>query len=100
MLHFSTDLNHLNDLDLVLQGDDLAIHRLHGNDVLILLVKVDAVDASEELLEVGLDDSGVGRLTQNLQQVVVTNEVESGELGTLLLQWPQLTMKNDDNLML
>ena len=100
MQHSSTDLNHLNDLDLVLQGHDLAIHRPHGDNVLILLVKVDAVDASEELLEVGLDDGGVGGLTQNLQQVVITDEVESGELGTLLLQWQQLTMKNDDNLML
>ena len=84
--HFSTDLNHLHNLDLVLQGHDLAINRFHGDNVLIVLIKVDAVDAREELLQVGLDDCGIGGLTKDLQQVIVTDEIETGELSTLFLQ--------------
>ena len=83
---FPTDLHQLDDLNLVFQGHDLAVDRLHGDDVLVVLVKVDAVDAGEELLEVGLDDGGVGGLPQDLQQVVVADEVEARELSSLFLQ--------------
>lgn len=33
-----------------------------------------------------LNDSGILRLAQNLQQVIITNEVEAGELVPFLLQ--------------
>lgn len=41
------------------------------------LVKVHTVDTSEELLEMGLDDGRVLGLAQDLQEVVVTDEVET-----------------------
>ena len=43
------------------------------------------MDASKQLLEVSLDDAGVGSLSKDLQEIVVSNEVETGEDGALLL---------------
>ena len=43
------------------------------------------MDASKQLLEVSLDDAGVGSLSKDLQEIVVPNEVETGEDGALLL---------------
>ena len=74
------------DPDLLPQRDDLSLERVHGDDVLLLGVEVDAVDAGEELLEVRLDDGGLGRLAQDLEEVVVADEVKAREAGALLLQ--------------
>ena len=43
------------------------------------------MDASKQLLEVCLDDAGVGGLSKDLQEIVVPNEVEAREDGALLL---------------
>ena len=43
------------------------------------------MDASKQLLEVCLDDAGVGGLSKDLQEIVVSNEVEAREDGALLL---------------
>ena len=43
------------------------------------------MDASKQLLEVCLDDAGVGGLSKDLQEIIVPNEVEAREDGALLL---------------
>lgn len=40
----------------------------------------------KEFLEVWLDDSGVGCLTENLQQIIIPNKIEAWEGRALLLQ--------------
>ena len=42
-------------------------------------VKTNAVDSGEQLLQVGLDHHGLGRLAQDLQKVVVADEIEPAE---------------------
>ena len=44
------------------------------------------MDAGEQLLQMGLDHVRVGRLAQDLQQVVVTDEVEAWEKRAFLLK--------------
>lgn len=44
------------------------------------------MDAAKELLQVSLDHQGILSLTQNLEQVIVPDEVESRKLLTLLLE--------------
>lgn len=39
----------------------------------------------EEFLQVRLDDGGVGRLAEDLQQVIVSDEVEAGKRRSLFL---------------
>ena len=51
----------------------------------VLFVEGDLKDAAEELLEVALDDGRVLGLAQDLEQVVVTDEIEARELLALLL---------------
>ena len=43
------------------------------------------MDASKQLLQVGLDDVGIGSLSQDLQEIVIPNEVETREDGPFLL---------------
>ena len=43
------------------------------------------MDASKQLLQVGLDDVGVGSLSQDLQEIVIPNEVETRENGPFFL---------------
>ena len=50
------------------------------------LIEVDAVYSSEQLLQVALYDRGIGRLAEDLQKVVVTDEVEPWEQRSFLLQ--------------
>lgn len=52
----------------------------------IQLTNIHLLDTREQLLEVRLDDGRVAGLAQNLQQVVITQEVEARELRALLLQ--------------
>lgn len=61
---------------LVLEWHDLLLERVHGDDVLLLVVEVDVVDAGEELLQVRLDHGRLRRLAQDLKEVVVADEVE------------------------
>jgi len=51
-----------------------------------VVVKLHTVDACEQLLQVSLDHVRVRRLTENLQQIVVTDEVEPWEQGSLFLE--------------
>ena len=73
--------------DRILQWDNLALERLHGHNSCLLFVssKLHRMDASKQLLEVCLDDAGVGGLSKDLQEIVVPNEVEAREDGALLL---------------
>ena len=80
-----TDLDLGHDLYVLAERHDLAVQALHGDDVLVALAELDAVDAGEELLQVRLDDGRVGRLAEDLQQVVVADEVEAREEAALLL---------------
>ena len=43
------------------------------------------MNASKELLEMRLNDDRVRGLAQDLQQVIITNKIETREYGTLLL---------------
>ncbi len=79
-LHFRYDLH------LVLEWHHFAVERLHGHDVLAAVVELHRVDSGEELLEVRLDDLRVGGLTEDLEQIVVSDEVETREQGPLLLR--------------
>lgn len=76
--YFSTTyLNLWCDLHRLQEGYNLTLQGLHGGDMLAPLVKVHAVDTSKELLQMGLDDGRVLGLAQDLQEVVVTDEVET-----------------------
>ena len=79
-------LNLRGDPDLLPQRDDLSLQRVHRDNVLLLGVEVDAVDAGEELLEVRLDDGRFCGLAQDLEEVVVADEVKAGETGPLFFQ--------------
>ena len=72
--------------NVVLEWDQLSVQRPHCHDLLLLLAELDAVDASKQLLQVGLDHPGVGGLAQDLQKIVVSDEIESGKDCSFLLQ--------------
>ena len=74
------------DLHLSFQRHHFSSYRLHGEDMFAAVIKLHRMDASEQLLEMGLDDLRVGGLTQDLQQVIISDEVETWELGSFLLQ--------------
>ena len=80
ILNFNGDLDRLGELDIFASRGD------HRFDLSVFLVEFDLVDAAKELLQVSLDHQGILSLTQNLKQVIVTDEVESRELLTLLLE--------------
>ena len=48
-------LNFWLNLNLFLERNNLSINRLHGFDMFTTLIKLDTVDASKQLLQVGLD---------------------------------------------
>lgn len=58
----------------------------HRQDLMVVFRELHTVNPGKQLLEVRLDDGRLCSLTQNLQQVIVTNEVEAGEGRSLLLQ--------------
>ena len=58
----------------------------HGQDLVIVLGELDTVNPSKQLFEVRLDDRWLRCLTQNLQQIIVTNEIEARKGRSLLLQ--------------
>mmetsp|Transcript_101986 Transcript_101986/g.255587 ORF Transcript_101986/g.255587 Transcript_101986/m.255587 type:complete len:210 (-) Transcript_101986:1261-1890(-) len=74
------DNNRLREHHLLSEGT------VHGRDILSTLAKVHRGDASEQLLEVRLDDFRVAGLAENLQQVLIADEVQPGECRALLFQ--------------
>ena len=79
------DLHLAFDRDGLSQGHLLISRADHRLDLRVLLVEGNLKDATEELLEVALDDGRVLGLAQDLKQVIVTNEIEAGEFLALLL---------------
>ena len=57
----------------------------HCQDLAVVFGELHTVNPGEQLLEVGLDDGWLCGLTQDLQQVIITNEIEAGEGRPLLL---------------
>ena len=74
------------DTDLLQQWNQFAVQRTHADDVLIVLVEAHGMNAGEEFLQMRLNDRGVRRLAENLQQIVVADEVEARKDRTLLLK--------------
>ena len=60
---------------------------LYGDDLTVIRAELDGMDSGEKLLQMVLDDPRFrGRLSDNIQQVVVAEEVEAGEIRSLQLQ--------------
>ena len=53
---------------------------------LLLIIELYGVDILEHLPEVRLDGSGFFSLRKDLQKIIVTEEIESSELLSLLLE--------------
>jgi aryl carrier-like protein len=77
-------LNTVSDLHGAGEGHRLPLDGGHGNQSAIVFAESDAVDARKKLLKVGLDDGRVLRLSEDLKQVVVAEEVEARELAPAL----------------
>ena len=58
----------------------------HCQDLMVVFGELHTVNPGKQLLEVRLDDGRLCGLTQDLQQVIVTNEIEAREGRSLLLQ--------------
>jgi hypothetical protein len=52
----------------------------------VVFVDSDAMDASKQLLQMLLDDFWVLRLSQNFQQIIITEEVKATEFVAFFLQ--------------
>jgi len=64
----------------------LSLQRFHRHNILILVIKLNGVYASEQLLKMRLNNQRIGRLSKYLQHVIVTNKVEARKRSPLLLQ--------------
>jgi len=68
------------------QGDNLSFDGVHGHDELVRLVKVDVVNSGKELLQVSLDDGGLGGLAKDLEKVIIADEIKSRKARSFLFQ--------------
>ena len=76
----------ISDNNRIREWHHLTLQAFHSSYLLGVFGEVHQMDARKEFLEVSLDDGWVLRLTQDLEQVVVSNEVESREAWPLLFQ--------------
>lgn len=74
------------DLSRSLEWNNFTFQRDHGDDVLFSGVELNTVYALEEFLQMRLNHSRIGRLAQDLEQVIVSQEVESRKRATLFLK--------------
>lgn len=77
--HSFTNLHFWLDLNLAFERNHFPIQRFHSQDMAVVVIELDTVDPSKQLLQVSLDHSGVGRLAKNLKKVIISDEVEPGE---------------------